>query len=144
MPVETTKSFFTVLVAASSLVLLSSCGGGTYVQPALPSTPQFASVDQSFRWYNAHMKGDRFELLDDGSGNLFVMEYDFRGTSMALPFQFVPVQEQFGMMLDSKLCTNGLAVLRGANATTYLVNIKPGIETNVRLPVPIGVCFTRI
>lgn len=123
--------------------LVAGCVG-TPTKPVKTATPMFVEATSSFKWYSAHRKGEVFEYLEDENGNKFVMTYDLRSHSVLLPLMVVPANREFGMMLDDNLCTNGLAVERGANSQTYAVNITASWDKNIRETPPTGLCFARV
>ena len=133
-----------LLLSLLSIGFLAGCVMGTPTSPTLDSSPSFVSAKDNFRWYNAHMAGDRFELLKDEDGNTFVMTYAETANSMLLPLMFVSVNNSFGLMLDENLCSNGLGVMRQGNRNRYNVNVTPSWDKNLRKEVPVGICFEKI
>ena len=128
----------------ASTFTLASCGLGTSVKPVLDERPKFVAADENFRWYQGHMKGDRFELFTAPTGEQFVMLTQRSGNSMALPLVFITVREEYGMMLDKNLCSTGFAAVRGGNSKSVSINVTPSWDKNIREEVPVGVCFTRL
>lgn len=135
---------FARFLVATSTILLASCGMGTSIEPTLSEKPQFVAAAESFRWYQGHMKGDRFELFTAPTGEQFVMTYERSGNSMLVPLVFITVREEYGMMLDQNLCSTGEAAVRGGNSKSVAINVIPSWDKNIREKVPTGICFIRL
>lgn len=124
-------------------LFLSACVGGEVTQIQLPDTPKFVTSKQSFRYYVAHPAGENFELLQTSSGERFVMTY-VKNSATLVVLTPVPMNLEFGMMLDENLCSNGLAAHRQMNwpEARYSINLQPSSTSNVKKDVPVGVCFS--
>lgn len=138
----TIKNF--ALLALAVVVLTGCIQNGRLFNADLSLEPRFASSNTAFRYYNAHPKGEVFELHRTSSGEAFVMTH-LRNSATLVLLTPVPMNLQYGMMLDENLCSNGLAAHRQLNwpEGRYSINIEPRDLTNVNRPVPVGVCFTE-
>jgi len=134
----------TLLMGLSAVLLAGCMQNGSAYDADLSLEPRFASSDTAFRYYQAHPKDKVFELHRTSSGEAFVMTY-LKNSATLMLLTPVPMNLQYGMMLDENLCSNGLAAHRQLNwpEGRYGINIEPRDFTNVDRPVPVGVCFTE-
>jgi hypothetical protein len=139
---ETIMRTFSLVLSA--LVLTGCVQNGRLYNADLSLEPRFASSNTSFRYYQAYPEGEVFELHRASSGEAFVMTYLRNSATLVLLIP-VPMNLQYGMMLDENLCSNGLAAHRQMNwpEGRYGINIEPRDLTNVNRSVPVGVCFTE-
>jgi len=128
------------------LSVLAACNGDSVLRVVeLNNQPKFASANKSFRFMQAHPKGALFEFIETPQGERFVMTHTKNSATLVL-LTPVPMNLEYGMMLDSNLCTTGLVAYRQKNwpEGRYSLNITASEYSNVRVSAPMGVCFKAV
>ena len=128
------------------ITVLSACNGDSVSRMLeLNSNPKFVSATQNFRFMEAHPVGALFELFETPQGERFVMTHTKNSATLVM-FTPVPMNLEYGLMLDSKLCSTGLVAHRQKNwpVGTYGLNITASPYSNVKVAAPTGVCFKRV